>query len=80
MGIESAIMPFGKYKGGPISEIPLHYLQWLKEQDRLRARDLNFGGSHLDERDTRRLDKNNKLLSIPLCVAINHHINVHLSQ
>ena len=57
MGIESAVMYFGKYKGQPLSEIPLDYLQWLKEKDRLRGCELGFGGTELDERDTRRMDK-----------------------
>lgn len=79
MGIESAVMYFGKYKGQPLSEVPLDYLQWLKEKDRLRGCELGFGGTELDERDTRRMDKN-KLLSIPFCVALNYHINLRLSQ
>ena len=80
MGIESAVMYFGKYKGQPLSEVPLDYLQWLKEKDRLRGCELGFGGTELDERDTRRMDKKNKLLSIPFCVALNYHINLGLSQ
>ena len=80
MGIESAVMYFGKYKGQSISEVPLDYLQWLKEQDRLRGCELGFGGTGLHERDTRRMDKKNKLLSIPFYVALNYHISVRLSQ
>ena len=80
MGIESAIIHFGKYKGQPLSEIPLDYLQWLREKDRLRGCELGFGGKELDERDTRRMDRKNKLLSIPFCVALIHHINLRLSQ
>ena len=45
MGIESAVMYFGKYKGQPLSEVPLDYLQWLKEKDRLRGCELGFGGT-----------------------------------
>ena len=80
MGIESAVMCFGKkYKGRPFSEVPLDYLQSLKEKDRLRGCKLGFGGTELDERDTRRMDKKNKLLSIPFCVALNYHINLRVS-
>ena len=80
MGIESAVMYFGKYKGQPLLEVPLDYLQWMKEKDRLRGCELGFGGTELDERDTRRMEKENKLLSIPFCGALNHHINLPLSQ
>ena len=79
MGIECAVMYFGKYKGQPLSEVPLDYLQWLKEKDRLRGCELGLG-AELDERDTRRMDQKNKLLSIPFCVALNYHINLRLSQ
>ena len=78
MGIESAVMYFGKYKGQPLSEVPLHYLQWLKEQDRSRGRELGFGELH--GRDVRRIDQKNKLLSIPFCAALDHHISVRLSK
>ena len=57
MGVDSAAMYFGKYKGRFLSEVPLDYLQWLKEQDRLRGCELGVGGTGLDERDTRRMDK-----------------------
>ena len=49
-------------------------------EDRLRGCELGFGGTELDERDTIRMDKKNKLLSIPFCVALNYHINLRLSQ
>jgi len=29
-------MPFGKYKGWPVSELPYHYLRWLWENVELR--------------------------------------------
>jgi hypothetical protein len=31
------IMPFGKYKGMPVSELPLDYLRWLSENCELRG-------------------------------------------
>lgn len=67
MAIHEAIMKFGKYKGQRMSEIPVGYLEWLINKERSEH---GFVG----ERDTRRLDKNNGLFSIPLMVALNHHI------
>src|SRR5215204_6587463 len=29
-------MPFGKYKGESLSDIPLHYISWLLEQEFLK--------------------------------------------
>ena len=28
---EGFVMPFGKYKGTPIADLPVHYLQWALE-------------------------------------------------
>lgn len=39
------IMPFGKYKGTPLNDIPLNYLQWLSEQDDISPR-LRWGVEH----------------------------------
>lgn len=69
-------MYFGKYKGQLLSEVPLDYLQWLKEKDRLRGCELGFGSTELDERDTRRMERKNRLLSIPFCVALKYHITL----
>jgi len=76
MGIDSAVLHFGKYRGQSLSDVPLNYLFWLREQDRLRAYRLGLGHTGLDERDVRRMVKGNGLLSIPFCVALNHHIRL----
>jgi len=36
------IMPFGKYKGLRISEVPIKYLDWLIGQDWMHHRDLRL--------------------------------------
>jgi uncharacterized protein (DUF3820 family) len=34
------LMPFGKYKGEPLSEIPTAYLDWLIGQERMQGKEL----------------------------------------
>ena len=36
----SIVMPFGKYKGEELSNIPTEYLDWLIGQDWMNGRDL----------------------------------------
>lgn len=52
---ETYLMPFGKYKGEPLSEIPDSYLGWLNDQNpseplkTLLAEALGISGSIFEE-------------------------------
>ena len=71
MGINDAVMKFGKHKGVPIKNVPNSYLHWLLREDKKKSREMF--GSELPVRDGRRVGT--KLLSNALGVAIKHHLD-----
>lgn len=39
---DSDLMLFGRYKNLPLSEVPAHYLYWLRYESDIRQRDLRL--------------------------------------
>jgi uncharacterized protein (DUF3820 family) len=76
MGIDDAVMHFGKYRGMFMRNVPMSYLQWLQDQDDEKA-ESEFG-MEVNARDSRRIGS--RLMSIPLRVAINYHVTARCSR
>lgn len=62
---DSSIMPFGKYKGKRMDEVPASYLLWMEKENRLKGGVLDYVKNNYDllikERSIEERDKKNNL-------------------